>query len=155
METLELKKECALKAYNDAKSSGKKLLENLYGKKVFLKDVMERIKTFKDVLEDNQMTLEQFVQSCEGLPEDEIGYRRRKLLYISLNEGWIPDYTDGSSKYEPIFTMGSSSGVGFAYRICDRWRTHSHSGSRLCLKCPKLAKYAGTQFLEIHKQHLT
>jgi len=155
METLELKKECALKAYNDAKASGKKLLENLYGKKVFMKDVMERIKTFKDVLEDHNMTIEQFEKSCEGLTTDEVGYRKLKLLYKSLNEEYIPDYTDGTSKYQPLFKMGSSSGVGFAYHYYDDWLAISCSGSRLCLRSSKLAIYAGKQFLNEHREFLT
>ncbi len=52
------------------------------------------------------------------------------------NDGkkWMPDYTDGSSKYEPIFTMGSSSGVGFAYYYYGHWLTRTYSGSRLCYK---------------------
>ncbi len=51
METLEIKKNAAIAAHDNAKNSGKKLLEDLFGKKTFIKDVRDRVKTWKDVLE--------------------------------------------------------------------------------------------------------
>lgn len=154
METLEIKREAALTAYGNAKNSGKKMLEDLFGKKTFQKDIMERIKTFDDVLEDQGRTREDFDNSCKGLSSDEIGYRKCKLIVKCLNEGWRPDFTDSSQpKYFPWFKLGSSSGAGFSYDDCDHWHSFSHCGSRLCFKTSELAKYAGRQFLNEWKQY--
>lgn len=116
-------------------------------------NVMRRIETITDVLADNGFTQEGFDQSCEGLSGDEIAYRILKMLAISLNEGWTPDWDNSSeSKYFPWFVMGGSSGFrfyGHAY-----WYTDSHVGSRLCFKRPELARYAGEKFIDVYKKFM-
>ena len=52
MDELKVTKENALAAHAEANQKGKALLENLFGKKVFEREVTERIKTFDDVLAD-------------------------------------------------------------------------------------------------------
>ena len=49
-ETLEITRQAATKAHDEASTKGKTLLENLFGKRVFQKDIKERIKTFDDVI---------------------------------------------------------------------------------------------------------
>jgi len=39
------------------------------------KDITDKIKTFEDVLEDNNISELDFKKSCEGLEEDEVAYR--------------------------------------------------------------------------------
>ena len=131
MEKLEIKKDDAIVAHQNAKKSGKELLENLFGKKVFQLDIKERLKTFDDVLAENNITIEDFENSCKGLTSDEIGYRKEKLIVAAYNGNKLPDFTDGSTKYYPIFKMGSPSGVGFSFSVCDYWNTASDVGSRL------------------------
>ena len=157
METLQIDKANALKAHEEASIKGKSLLENLFGKKVFLKDVKDRIKNFDDVLQECNISRESFETSCKGLEPDEIAYRMAKLVCIVFNEGWIPDWTNSSEyKYVPYFNMGSSSGVGFSSYGCDGWATGSIVGSRLCFKSADLAKHAGKLFeQEIYKPLFT
>ena len=113
METLQIKKDDALKAHENATSKGKTLLENLLGKKIFLKEVTERIKTIEDILEDNDMTQEKLDKMFAHLPIHLKYQYIAELLCKSLNEGWIPDWDDGNyNKYFPWFKMGSS---GFRY----------------------------------------
>jgi hypothetical protein len=157
METLQIDKANALKAHDEASTKGKSLLENLFGKKVFLKDVKDRIKNFDDVLKENGISREDFEASCKGLEPDEIAYRMAKLVCLTFNEGWLPDWTNSNEyKYFPWFVMGSSSGVGFSYDVCATWRTSSYVGSRLCFKSSDLAKHAGKLFeQEIYKPLFT
>ena len=157
METLQINKENAVKAYDEATAKGKSLLENLFGKKVFLKDVKDRIKNFDDVLKENGITREEFENSCKGLEPDEIANRMAKLVCVTFNEGWIPDWTDSNeSKYYPWFVMGSSSGVGFSYDGCGAWYAYSLVSSHLCFESADLAKYAGQLFeQEIYKPLFT
>ena len=51
-ETLEITRQAAIKAHDEASTKGKTLLENLFGKRVFQKDIKERIKTFDDVIRE-------------------------------------------------------------------------------------------------------
>ena len=154
METLQISKANALKAHEDANSKGKSLLENLFGKKVFQIEVKDRIKNFDDVLKENEISREDFEKSCKGLEPDEIAYRMAKLVCLSFNEGWIPDWTNSNEyKYFPWFTMGSSSGVSFSCDGFADWRATSDVGSRLCFENREKAKYVGTQFQELYKSY--
>lgn len=120
------------------------------------KDIKERIKTFEDVLLENNINQAHFDDECEGLEPDEVAYKKIKLIAKALNEGWTPDWTnDGGNKYYPWFIMGSPSGSGFAVDDCAAWITISGVGSRLCFKSGEMAKYAGTQFEDIYKDFLT
>jgi hypothetical protein len=158
MKLLEIKKEDALKAHQEASSNGKILLENLFGRETFLKPVKERIKCFDDVLAELKINREDFTNSCKGLEPDEIAYRMAKLVARAFNgEEWVPDWTNYNEyKYFPYFTMGSPAGVGFAYYGYDGWRTGSCVGSRLAFKSSDHASYAGKLFeQEIYKPLLT
>lgn len=109
METLQIKKEDALKAHENATSKGKTLLENLLGKKTFLKEPTERIKTVADILEDNNITQEELDEMFAHAPEHLKYQYIAELLCKSLNEGCTPDWEDGNyTKYFPWFKMGSS-----------------------------------------------
>ena len=56
MENLTISKENAIKAFEGANEKGKTLLRNLFGEKVFVKDIMERIDSLKSALEYNGKT---------------------------------------------------------------------------------------------------
>ena len=117
------------------------------------KSVFERIKTFEDVLRDNDLTLDQFENDCAGMEVDETAFRFLKLLAKSLNEGWEPDWNDEYQwKYVPWFYMGGSSGCRFDVFAC--WRSSSNVGSRLCFKSKELATYAGQQFTDQYKRFM-
>ncbi len=120
------------------------------------KDIKERIKNFWDVLAYHKTNPASFEEVCEGLEPDEIAYRKIKLIVRAFNEGWTPDWTDGSQgKYYPWFVMGSPSGGGFSCDAYVRWDAGSDVGSRLCFKSSDLAKHAGQLFESIYKDFLT
>jgi len=55
------------------------------------KNVKERILTFEDVLKELRIDPSGFLEDLEGLSEDEVAYRRLKLIIKAFNEGWEPD----------------------------------------------------------------
>lgn len=150
--TLNVDKKNALKAWKEADNKGKSLLENLYGKEIFAnQNVMDRIKTFEDALED---TGRPDLPDLSCLPEDMRKYfeAQYKMLVIAeaLNEGWKPNWDDDEYKYYPWFNMSPSS---FAFRVSDYGRSlaDASSGSRLKFKTRELAEYAAKQFIDIWK----
>ena len=156
-ETLEIKRQAAIKAHDEASTKGKTILENLFGKRVFQKDIKERIKTFDDVLDYHNLIAEDFFNQCSKLSKDEIAYRKIKLIAEALNEGWTPDWSNGEwDKWYPWFKMDDSSSAGrFSFCASGRQGSFSYVGSRLCFASEALATYAGTQFLDIYKDFFT
>ena len=157
-ETLEITKEAAIKAHDEASSKGKTLLENLFGKRVFQKDIKERIKTFDDVIRELGDDPEEFKNAISIMEEpDEIAYVKLKLIAKALNEGWTPDWSNGEwDKWYPWFKMDDSSSAGrFSFDVSVNRYSLSVVGSRLCFKSKDLATYAGTQFLDIYKDFFT
>ncbi len=115
--------------------------------------VTDRIKTFEDVLEDNNISELDFKTSCKGLTEDEIAYRQVKLITKSLNEKWKPDWNNSDEyKYTPYFDM--RDGCGFSRSLCDGWPASATVGSRLCFPTSALADYAGKTFPSIYEKFL-
>ena len=157
-ETLEITRQAAIKAHDEASTKGKTLLENLFGKRVFQKDIKERIKTFDDVIRELGDDPEEFKNAISIMEEpDEIAYVKLKLIAKALNEGWTPDWSNGEwDKWYPWFKMDDSSSAGrFSFDgAVDRY-SYSVVGSRLCFKSKDLATYAGTQFLDIYKDFFT
>lgn len=124
--------------------------------KAIPKDIKERIKTFDDVLVENGVKRVIFENNCQDLTTDEVAYKMIKEIVKAFNEGWVPDWTNSNEgKYYPWFKIGSPSGGGFSYDVCDYWRTCSNVGSRLCFKSSDLAKHAGQLFESIYKDFLT
>jgi hypothetical protein len=156
VKTLQITEKSAISAYHNADEKGRKLLSDLFGSEPFSMNIMDRIKTFDDVLDYHGLSSSLFNSQCTGLNPDEIAYKQVKLIVSALNEGWSPDWTDGSQyKYFPWFKMSSSSGAGFAYHDCGFWTSNANVGSRLCFKSSELAKYAGNQFNDIYKNFFT
>ena len=157
-ETLEITRQAAIKAHDEASTKGKTLLENLFGKRVFQKDIKERIKTFDDVIRELGDDPEEFKNAISIMEEpDEIAYVKLKLIAKALNEGWTPDWSNGEwDKWYPWFKMDDSSSAGrFSFVGADNQDSYSGVGSRLCFKSKDLATYAGTQFLDIYKDFFT
>ncbi len=147
-ETLEITRQAAIKAHDEASTKGKTLLENLFGKRVFQKDIKERIKTFDDVIRELGDDPEEFKNAISIMEEpDEIAYVKLKLIAEALNEGWTPDWSNGEfDKWYPWFDMNDSSSAGrFSFGVAGSLGSRSLVGSRLCFKSKGLATYAGTR----------
>lgn len=148
MKTITLKDAEAKVWYKTAPDPIKQSLENLYGKNFFSEKITDRIKTFEDACDELSIASEGVLH--EALTDDEIAYRKLKIIIQALNEGWTPDWTDKDEyKYYPWFDL--SSGSVLVSGLYSHWYTNSYVGSRLCFKSRELAEYAGKQFIDIYE----
>ena len=114
----------ALAAYKNADANGKKLLENLHGKKPFTEcmSIMERVSNFNDICEigggnPNDYILSRARDAREGEISD-LAYEKIKLIVKTLNEGWKPNWVnDREYKYCPHFK----------YNLSAAWCSHTDS----------------------------
>ena len=157
-ETLEITKEAAIKAHDEASTNGKTLLENLFGKRVFQKDITERVKSVEDAIRElgnNDVEVIQLNRMKSiGLQNHIIGNQELIVIAKALNEGWQPDWqNDNEYKYFPWFDMDNSSSAGrFSFNAAVNRSSLSHVGSRLCFKSRELSNYAGNQFEDIYRK---
>ena len=157
-ETLEITRQAAIKAHDEASTKGKTLLENLFGKRVFQKDITERVKSIEDAIRElgnNDVEVIQLNRMKSiGLQNHIIGNQELIVIAKALNEGWQPDWSNGEwDKWHPWFDKDDSSSAGrFSFDVSDYQRSNSSVGSRLCFKSEELADYAGTQFLELYRE---
>ncbi|ESU28373.1 hypothetical protein FLJC2902T_17240 [Flavobacterium limnosediminis JC2902] len=137
METLQISKENAVKAFEATNAKGKKLLSNLFGKNVFIKNIRERIQTIQDIFELNNTTEEAFNEKWNGFELHEKANAFEILIVAAYCGGGMPDFTDDTRKYYPRFVMGSPSGVGFSYDVFVYWYSFSYVGARLVFHGPE------------------
>ena len=157
MNTLEITKEAAVKAHSEASTKGKTLLENLFGKNVFLKDVQDRIMSIDDAVqelgEDDPEVQELFKLQEAGITSHVLYTQMLVVITKALNEGWTPDWSNGNwDKWFNWFNMSSSSAGRFSFHSSVNRNSGSHCGSRLCFKSRELAEYAAKQFLQVYEK---
>lgn len=115
-----------------------------------------------------------FNNSGVKLDADIIAYLKLRIIAAALNEGWEPKFTKDEWRYYPYFYLitkekyeqlsdeekgrcvGRSSGYASAFGglVCatpyyGSAYSYTDSGVRLAFRTRELAKYAGTQFLDI------
>ena len=141
------------------------------------KDIMERIKTFEDALNElgrNHPLVCQY-NNIDDVDSDLSAYLKLRIIVAALNEGWTPKFTEDECRYYPWFFLytkdeyeklsdkeksravlfggDASDGpyAGFAYAHSGYVPSNSCAalGSRLCLKSDTLAVYCGEQFKEL------
>lgn len=152
METLQINKANALKAYNSASPEMKEILSNLFGKDILSGKITDRIKTFEDACTetDEDPNDDHFSEGTD----DEIAFKKLKVIARALNEGWVPNWNkDSEYKWYPWFYLNNPG-----FRFYDAYYVYAYSyaagGSRLCFKSEELAIYAGKQFLDLYKQFI-
>lgn len=158
METLELKKQDALKAYNEGDSRDKSLLERLYGKQTFSQKITDRVKTFEDACKVLGINAQSSLPDVCSMEEKEgkavLAFAQLSIIRRALNEGWQPDYSN-SSQYKYYPWMKWSAGSGFSFHDYDDDGTISRVGARLTYKTRELAEYAATQFKDLYNDLFT
>ena len=156
-EVLTIEKKNAIVAHNEANDKGKKMLENLFGRKIFLGNVMDRIKTFEDACAELGI---HWGDACPKVQKNGdygaiVSFAQALIVTRALNEGWKPDFNNGQwDKHYPYFDMRSSAG-GFRFNDSACAYDNALVGARLCFKSAELARYAGTQFEDIYKGFMT
>lgn len=153
MSTLTIEKKNALTAYKEADDKGKTLLSNLFGKEVFSQKITDRIKTWEDVCAEADVDQDSD-DFTEG-EEDEIAYRKLKLITKVLNEGWKPNWNN-SSQYKWILWFYMDK-PGFRLGGVISYYSHAATGagSRLCFASRELAEHAAKYFIDIYKSLMT
>lgn len=99
---------------------------------VIPKDIKEQIKSLEDVFKLNNTTEDVFNDKWKNHEPHSKAADLEILIVSAYNEGKLPDWEDGTSKYYPRFKMGSPSDVGFSYNDYDNWNTNSNVSSHLC-----------------------
>ena len=125
-----------------------KQLRKIIEKADMPKNIMELVKTFEDACE----VLGIEVTFNENDTKDEIAYKKLKIVFKALNEGWVLDWSNSNEvKYYPYFKM---SPFGFDDTHYGGWDTCSNAGSRLCGKTDTIAEYAGRQFEDLYRDFM-
>lgn len=150
METLQITKADALKAFKDAKEPFKGILKTLFGGQISEK-ITDRIKTFEDACAEEGVSPESVLPYKEPSNDHERGLNAMaKLMVITkaLNEEWTADWNNSNQyKWYPWFRH-NGAGFGFSRSNFVYSSSASGVGSRLCFRSEELANYAGTQFLK-------
>ncbi len=144
----------AIYAHSQTGQEGKAALEYLFGNSFFKVAIITRIRHFDDVLKELEISHDDFYKNTHQLSEDELAYRKLKLIAKCLNEGWAPDFKNKEEdKYWPWFYF-DNAGSFYADASTAPSYTSANFGSRLCFKTEELALYAATQFLEVYKEFI-
>lgn len=120
-ETIKIKKENVLAAYETARQSGAdstmKMLEAMFGKETFKpKDITEQIKTFEDACCELGYNHPFVIQAREiydyfldGAKEsdsnDLLAYLKLRIICAALNEDWEVKFTEDECRYYPWFYL--------------------------------------------------
>jgi hypothetical protein len=145
METLNVQKENAIKAYGEATKNGKTLLENLFGKKVFIGNIIERCTTVEDACKElgiNYATL------YDGCADD---YERSEKNIKTFAKAMRQDKDESECFYYPYFY---GSGGGFSYYDYAYAPTHTSVGARLRVWNSEQAVHMGKCLIEDYKIYL-
>jgi len=117
-------------------------------------DIKERVKSWDDVLKVSGRDAKEFYLRKDET-EDELAYRKAKLIAEVLNEGTVLNAKDTSQyKYFPWLKIDGNSGSGLSYYVYGCWNANSFVGVRLCFKNSELAKYAFEIFPDVYASFL-
>lgn len=133
METLQITKDSALKAHREANDKGKRLLENLFGKKVFQGSVIDRVQTSEDACDELGIDIECLFDNAED------DYDRAETAIKTFAKALREGVHESECFYYPYFVR--SSGGGFSYDDCGHDSTLV--GARLRVQTAEKAKHLG------------
>lgn len=116
----------------------------------------QKIKSFEDACKALKLDPKKVLPDVSAFPKEHqqalIAHAKLVIIAQALNGKWKPNWKDSNQwKYYPWFDM--SSGSGLSYYVYDHLISYSSCGSRLCYKTSELAKYAGTQFIDLYKEY--
>jgi hypothetical protein len=121
------------------------------------KSIMDRVKTFADVLKISKPSKEELAIINYSGKSKRLKFAsaimRISLISEVLNEGHRFTMKDDEARWYPWFYL--SSGFVFGNTRCDVSTANSASASALCLKSEELARYVGEQFTKEYKNAIT
>lgn len=148
MKTAKINEETAKKLYPNASPELKSILEETFGKSIFL-PFEERINSFEDALKASGRPE---VTEFDCVPEDLRPFFQAtyKCLVIAeaFNQGKRLDiYNSKQGRHYPYFeNNGSASAFDLDGSCCDNATSDAGSGSRLSFLDSKMARIAGEKF---------
>lgn len=152
MENLTISKENAIKAFEGANEKGKTLLKNLFGEKMFVKNIIEQIDSLAAALEYNGKTQEQFDWETERDSEAQKAEKAIEEIATALREG-KPLEMD-QRWYYPYFERNTGSSVSFSYDGFDYGDAYAAVCARRSVDTPEKAIYMGKKFIEYYNKLL-
>lgn len=147
MKELKIKAESAIEAYKNTDDNGKRLLESLFGKEnVAPKDIMDRVKTFDDAMNELGKEHPLFIEynammNAQGYTPSAfvIAVMKLSVICAALNEGWKPEYKKGEYRYMPwfwLFTKKEYENMSEKDKQdCVLFGGHAHGGANGGLVC--------------------
>lgn len=151
-ETLSITKEAAVKAYDEGKKSERKLLENLFGGKTFIKNIRDKIQGWQDILDYHKITQKQHDDYIKNLKPRHAAIIETEMITEAYNQGGEPNFDDGSWKGALVY---DHSNGGFRFDYVLYWDSTSDVGARQLFVGPEYeanAKDATAKFHEKFKQ---
>lgn len=152
MKQLVIEEKEARSLYKDSSKEFKIILENTFGKEYFYENIINKIKSFKDILKLSNKTEEEilpwkFPRNKQQISQNALA--KIQLISEVLNEGININFLDNKQyKYRPWFERKASGWV------VDSCAAYGYSGSDggfgLYYKSEKLALFAGNTFLDIY-----
>jgi len=119
-------------------------------------NVTDRIKTFEDACEDQGLdpvkVLRYDKETTDAEEINENAYIMLKTIIKSLNGDWKADWSDGNQKKYYPWLKSLGSGLGLSFIDCGYILSYSFVGFLLVYRSSELAKYAGTQFIELYAE---
>lgn len=153
--TIKLSLEKARELYKKADPVLKELLEANFSKKGLYINIIDRIKTWKDILDELEEREEDVLPYNSPKNKQQISQNAlAKIQKIAevLNEGWEANWNNSNEyKYYPYFNNFSGGG-GFWGSGCGV--VFSSPGFKQHYKSRELSDYAGKQFLNIYREYL-
>lgn len=122
------------------------------------KTIIERVKSFEDACNLLGEDPKEILPYKEATTKRQHAINDLTMLDViaeSLQENWIADWDNHNQpKWRPYFEKGSW-GFGFSVALYGCRVTFASVGSRLSFPTEEIAKYFGTQFIEIHNRLLS
>jgi hypothetical protein len=154
MNTINITKQNAIKAWHTANADMKKVLEDLFGAEVITaKEIPEHINTWEDILWITGASANDY-QLRPGETDDELAYRQAKLIAFAYNGNKVTSlsqtryYPWGELKNNDQHPSGFAlSCLGYVY-----WFTNSTVGVRLCFSNPDHPEDAFKKFKSIYER---
>ena len=169
----------ALKAYKNADNYGKKILEDLFGKKFYKIDIKERIKCLEGAITalgmDNQAVKDYYAIARKTSAKDIVAFAKLRVIAEALNEEWKPNSDIWRGNYYTSFLLYTKkefeeleekkklecleicrSDKESIYAEVDSKLSVSYvdSDDKISFKSRELARYCGWQFFDIWKDYL-
>lgn len=176
---LKISADDARKAYKNADNYGKKILEDLFGKKFYKIDIKERVRCLEGAITTlgmkNQAVKDYYAIARKTYAKDIVAFAKLRVIAEALNEEWKPNTDTYKGNYYTSFILYTEEEYNEleekkklkCLEICrsGKERIYAEAVSKLAVsyvdsdykisfKSRELAIFCGRQFFDIWKDYL-